>query len=102
MERQPYPTDLTDAQWARIEPLIPPAKRGNHANTACFPNALAVSDMLARLAKEQTMAWAEWEEWGLKLLCRLAARIEALRPGSRLAFTPWVDVYYAKREGGTE
>ena len=28
MERQSYPTDLTDAQWERIEPLIPPAKRG--------------------------------------------------------------------------
>lgn len=24
--RQPYNTDLTDAQWALIEPLIPPAK----------------------------------------------------------------------------
>jgi len=23
-----YPSDLTDEEWARIEPLIPPAKRG--------------------------------------------------------------------------
>jgi transposase len=23
-----YPSDLTDAEWALIEPLIPPAKRG--------------------------------------------------------------------------
>ena len=23
-----YPSDLTDAEWQRIEPLIPPAKRG--------------------------------------------------------------------------
>lgn len=23
-----YPSDLTDAEWAHIEPLIPPAKRG--------------------------------------------------------------------------
>src|SRR5918998_3960442 len=28
-ERRRYPTDLTDAEWARIEPLLPrPAKRG--------------------------------------------------------------------------
>lgn len=23
-----YPSDLTDEEWAHIEPLIPPAKRG--------------------------------------------------------------------------
>jgi transposase len=28
MARQPYPSDLTDAQWAAIEPLIPPPKPG--------------------------------------------------------------------------
>ena len=28
MIRKPYPTDLTDAPWARIAPLIPPAKPG--------------------------------------------------------------------------
>ena len=28
MERQPYSSDLTDAQWQLIEPLIPPAKPG--------------------------------------------------------------------------
>ena len=26
--RQPYPSDLTDAQWLLVEPLIPPAKPG--------------------------------------------------------------------------
>jgi putative transposase len=26
--RKPYPTDLTDAQWALLEPLVPPAKPG--------------------------------------------------------------------------
>jgi putative transposase len=26
--RKPYPTDLTDAQWANLEPLIPSAKQG--------------------------------------------------------------------------
>ena len=28
-----YPTDLTDAEWALIEPLIPPAKRGGNKRT---------------------------------------------------------------------
>ena len=28
MSRKAYPTDLTDAQWAILEPLIPPAKFG--------------------------------------------------------------------------
>jgi transposase len=28
MIRKPYPTDLTDAQWARIAPSIPPAMPG--------------------------------------------------------------------------
>jgi transposase len=26
--RQPYPTDLTDHEWALIEPYMPHAKRG--------------------------------------------------------------------------
>ena len=28
MARKPYPSDLTAAEWARIAPLIPPAKPG--------------------------------------------------------------------------
>ena len=33
VERKPYPTDLTDAQWAIIEPLIPGAKHGGRPRT---------------------------------------------------------------------
>jgi putative transposase len=29
-----YPSDLTDAEWAYIKPLIPPAKRGGGKRTA--------------------------------------------------------------------
>ena len=25
-----YPSDLTDDEWAHVEPLIPPAKRGGN------------------------------------------------------------------------
>jgi putative transposase len=28
MERQRYPTDFTDAEWAILEPLVPPVKPG--------------------------------------------------------------------------
>ena len=28
-----YPTDLTDAEWALVEPVIPPAKRGGNKRT---------------------------------------------------------------------
>ncbi len=28
MPRRRYPSDLTDAQWARLEPLVPPPKPG--------------------------------------------------------------------------
>ena len=33
MNRKPYPSDLTDAEWAVLEPLIPPAKRGGRPRT---------------------------------------------------------------------
>lgn len=28
-----YPSDMTDKEWAHIEPLIPPAKRGGNKRT---------------------------------------------------------------------
>jgi putative transposase len=34
MTRQPYPSDLSDRQWARLEPLIPPAKPGGRPRSA--------------------------------------------------------------------
>ncbi len=32
-ERKPYPSDLNDQEWALLEPLIPPAKRGGRPRT---------------------------------------------------------------------
>lgn len=34
MDKKPYPSDLTDDQWARIAPLIPPAKPGGRPRRA--------------------------------------------------------------------
>ena len=28
MERKPYPSDISDEEWALLEPMIPPAKTG--------------------------------------------------------------------------
>lgn len=33
MTRKPYPSDLNDSEWKRIEPLIPPAKTGGRKRT---------------------------------------------------------------------
>ena len=34
MNRKAYPSDLTDAEWSILEPLLPPAKPGGHPRTA--------------------------------------------------------------------
>jgi hypothetical protein len=36
MARTPYPSDLTDAQWLIIEPLIPPAEPGGRPREVNF------------------------------------------------------------------
>jgi transposase len=33
-KREPYPSDLTDAEWCTIEPFIPPAKPGGRPRKA--------------------------------------------------------------------
>ncbi len=33
MSRKAYKSDLTDAEWLIIKPLIPPAKNGGHPRT---------------------------------------------------------------------
>ena len=35
-----YPSNLTDAEWALIGPLIPPAKSGEHSRTASVRDIL--------------------------------------------------------------
>src|SRR4028119_972084 len=40
MSRKVYKTDMTDAQWQILEPLIPPAKPGGHPRTANMPEVV--------------------------------------------------------------
>ena len=34
MKRKPYPTDLTDAEWEILRPMIPEAKPGGRPRSA--------------------------------------------------------------------
>ena len=52
--RKPYKTDLTDAQWAIVEPLIPPAKPGGR------PRSVAVREVLNTLLY-QARTGCQWE-----------------------------------------
>lgn len=49
MNRKPYPTDLTDAQWALVEPWIPPARAGGRPRKT---DMRAVLDALFYLTHE--------------------------------------------------
>ena len=39
-----YPSDLTDEEWAHIEPLIPPGKRGGGKRRVNSPVMKSLSD----------------------------------------------------------
>jgi hypothetical protein len=46
-----YPSDLTEAEWAHVEPLIPPAKRGGnrrHVNEREVVNGSAIAMEVAQ------------------------------------------------------
>jgi putative transposase len=43
MDKKPYPSDLTDAEWNILEPLIPAPKTGGHPRTV---NMRAVCDAI--------------------------------------------------------
>lgn len=96
MERKAYPTDLSDEEWAILEPLIPPAKSGGRRRstdmreimnaiiyrlrTGCgwellphdFPPAKTVYDYFNKWSKDGT-----WERMNAALVRDL--RIEAGR-----------------------
>jgi putative transposase len=47
-KRVAYPSDLTDAQWQLLEPLIPPAKSGGRPRTANLREVLNAICYLSR------------------------------------------------------
>ena len=48
MEKKTYPSDLTDAEWQIIEPLIPPAKPGGRPRTTDMRQVLNATFYLLR------------------------------------------------------
>ena len=48
-----YPSDLTDAEWALVEPMIPPAKRGGRRREVLHRFVV----LPKRWIVERTLAW---------------------------------------------
>jgi putative transposase len=94
--RKPYPTDLTDEQWAILAPLIPPAKPGGRPrsvdmreglNTILYLNRtgcqwdLLPHDLLPKSTVYEYFAqWRDDRPW--------QQRMETLRPRGRQAQAP--------------
>jgi len=72
--RKPYKTDLTDAQWAALEPLIPPAKHGGRprevdlrevVNTLFYQARTGVPwDFLPHDLTPKSTAYDYFKAWG--------------------------------------
>ena len=63
MERKPYPTDLTDAQWQLIEPLLPPAKSGGRPRKTDLREVLNAIFYLNRAGCQWRMLPHEFPPW---------------------------------------
>jgi putative transposase len=63
MNRQAYPTDLTDAEWAMVEPLIPPAKSGGRKRTTDVREVLNAIFYLLRTGCAWRMLPHDFPNW---------------------------------------
>jgi putative transposase len=63
MNRQAYPTDLTDAEWAMVEPLIPPAKSGGRKRTTDVREVLNAIIYLLRTGCAWRMLPHDFPNW---------------------------------------
>ena len=64
MERKSYPTDLTDAQWQRIEPLLPPPKPGGRPRTTNLREVISGILYLLRSGCPWRMLPHDFPPWG--------------------------------------
>jgi putative transposase len=64
MNRPAYPTDLTDAQWERIKPLIPPAKWGGRPREVNMREILNAIFYLTRSGCSWRMLPHDLPPWG--------------------------------------
>ncbi len=59
-----YPSDLTDAQWKRIEPLIPKAKPGGRPRTTEMRGVINAIMYLVRSGCSWRMLPRDFPPWG--------------------------------------
>jgi putative transposase len=64
MARTPYPSDLTDAQWSMIEPLIPPAEPGGRSREVNIREVINGVLYLNRSGNSWRMLPHEFPPWG--------------------------------------
>lgn len=64
MTRKSYPTDLTDAQWARIAPLIPPAEPGGRPRSVDAREVVNAILYLVRTGCQWRNLPHEFPPWG--------------------------------------
>lgn len=64
MERNPYPSDLTDEQWQLIEPLIPKAKPGGRPRVVCMRDVIDAILYLNRTGCAWRLLPHEFPPWG--------------------------------------
>lgn len=64
MARTPYPSDLTDAQWSIIQPLIPPAEPGGRPREVNIREVINAILYLNRGGGSWRMLPHEFPPWG--------------------------------------
>ena len=64
MARKPYPTDLTNAQWSRIAPLIPPARPGGRRRTVNVREVINAIFYFVRTGCQWRNLPHEFPPWG--------------------------------------
>jgi len=64
MERNPYPSDLTDRQWSVIEPLIPAAQPGGRHRSVDMRRIVDGIVYLSRTGCSWRMLPHEFPPWG--------------------------------------
>jgi integrase len=78
-----YPSDLTDAEWAYVEPLIPPARRGGNKRTVNLREVVNGLMYILTAPEVFVSAWGEpLTRWGFPyLLKQHAATAARTHPG---------------------
>src|SRR5256712_13285013 len=74
MKRRSYPSDLTEKEWAILEPLIPPAKPGGHPRTTEMREVINAILYLDRTGSQWralphefppwSTVWSYFRKWG--------------------------------------